>query len=1322
MSNLICYSLDQESIKYLEIIKYNINFVKFFLPNWKIRFYLKSKNEIKNKISNFSNCELIFFDTGSIRFAKFLPLLEKDKVERFLVRDYKTFINSLEINMIEKWIKSKKIFHLISTNKKLVNPNLIGINNFELFKKKIQLNFDFKRDYHGICDYFCEICIKPILENNFLSDNKDQYIEFNVPFNIQQFNLNIKDVTYLGELIDPYGELCDKTMIDIESISILCTKNIVHELILLLESINFLYSNNIKIECLCDKEVFDILNKKFLDESDFLRNIKSSITFHVEDFDSKTGNWTEFMETHVFRKIDIINKSLQKYKNTIFIDSDIILFNKLPMVPKNKKVGLCHHYINCKDVESFGAFNAGMIYVSDSNFTDWFLKQKGTDKCRYYEQTVLEYVHTKFETFLFEPQVNFGYWKLAQSPNKNWVYQNFTIKDGKILYQNKNLQSIHTHLLGEHPNILEFNKIIANLIMCSNSHVKDILIKYKLLDLPKLPIFIVHQGNQQYLKQVTDHAKKFNNNIYLIGDNSNKSFVKNHLDINIDNDLENQFQSRYSHFSTNNEPFERICISRWFKIYHYAKKMKLSNFCVMDSDVLIYSDSSEFFYNNIINNKSWFENKFMYLTNKNKNVSCAISFWNINTLGNLCNFIVKFYNNENIKKMQNWWNNYKLTNKGGICDMTLIYYFIINHNTFSELKPKSNKINDGLCQIFNDNSTFDNSFTEILPEYESENAKAEDKEIKVKKIKFINNLPFCYNFKTKKYVKFINLHFHASKELIKKYLINQYKINNKKISNKIKIIIPKSFNEDDLYYHKNDTFREMVKCWSNLGLCEISYQKTNHVWLNKIGDILLYDRPTLDWLEKNLNYQIGLFGNPICPNNGKFNNQWIFWGRKPILIEYFSKKNNFKYDQKKILSIFLGKIETTQQLNNRSKNWSYYIEKFECPVTESKKYKYSQEEYLQLLSQSKFGLCLPGFGNKCNREVELFALGVVPIFTPNVCTKYCFSLKKDENYLLANKPEDIPKLIADCDLEKWNTIVSNNKLIYEKHLSITGSFYTTQKLIQEIKTEKSKKNPKLSVVLFSKNDDYIPDKIKLIKNSKKIKHIVVKPSEISQMIPKNVPQICHVLARNIGLRRSTGDYILSTNIDIIVPSRKEILELVKNDQKDSMFIVSRKDIDSEFTKSVFTECPEKLFNILSNYCNRINREVDRDPVKVFTKYAKSQVEGVLLESHLKYSVIGNCGDFQLASKELWNSIKGFEEGMINSAWGTDSSIQAKVVKNNFKLKISTKPNVYHISHGNRSHGNTPVTNDMYKYFINIGKSHNDDSWGFSNYNFEQEII
>ena len=180
--------------------------------------------------------------------------------------------------------------------------------------------------------------------------------------------------------------------------------------------------------------------------------------------------------------------------------------------------------------------------------------------------------------------------------------------------------------------------------------------------------------------------------------------------------------------------------------------------------------------------------------------------------------------------------------------------------------------------------------------------------------------------------------------------------------------------------------------------------------------------------------------------------------------------------------------------------------------------------------------------------------------------------------------------------------------------------------------------------------------------------------------------------------------------------------MLQYDNKDTMYVVSRKDIDSEFTKSIFTKSSNCLFDILDDYCKRINRKVDIDPINVFTKYAKSQVEGILLESHLKYSKIGNCGDFQFASKEVWYKIKGFEEGMINSAWGTDSSIQAKVINNNFKLKILTTPNVYHISHDSRSHGNTPVTNDMYKYFTNIKNSFNNEDWGFKNYQFNTEIL
>ena len=58
--------------------------------------------------------------------------------------------------------------------------------------------------------------------------------------------------------------------------------------------------------------------------------------------------------------------------------------------------------------------------------------------------------------------------------------------------------------------------------------------------------------------------------------------------------------------------------------------------------------------------------------------------------------------------------------------------------------------------------------------------------------------------------------------------------------------------------------RELVKLWEGNNLVKIEEYDGNQVFMN---DVLLYDRPTLDWLEDN--YKIGLFGNPDIPKNGK---------------------------------------------------------------------------------------------------------------------------------------------------------------------------------------------------------------------------------------------------------------------------------------------------------------------------------------------------------------------------------------------------------------------------------------------------------------------
>ena len=55
-------------------------------------------------------------------------------------------------------------------------------------------------------------------------------------------------------------------------------------------------------------------------------------------------------------------------------------------------------------------------------------------------------------------------------------------------------------------------------------------------------------------------------------------------------------------------------------------------------------------------------------------------------------------------------------------------------------------------------------------------------------------------------------------------------------------------------------------------------------------------------------------------------------------------------------------------------------------------YKYSQKEYLDLIGSSKFGLCLAGYGPKCNREIELIGMGTVPVFAPEVDNTYSRNL------------------------------------------------------------------------------------------------------------------------------------------------------------------------------------------------------------------------------------------------------------------------------------------------------------------------------------------
>jgi hypothetical protein len=249
--------------------------------------------------------------------------------------------------------------------------------------------------------------------------------------------------------------------------------------------------------------------------------------------------------------------------------------------------------------------------------------------------------------------------------------------------------------------------------------------------------------------------------------------------------------------------------------------------------------------------------------------------------------------------------------------------------------------------------------------------------------------------------------------------------------------------------HKGDTSRELLSMWEESGYCEIIDGETNDVflWVNFPGDVLLYEYDRYDvYPHLPPRWNKGLFGGMQHPNGFP----WVYWGRHPRKLEAKINDGIKPYDEKNIDSLFLGKIENGIQLKNRTQHdWSTAIEVFSMPVRmgDSFTWPHTQDEYLEKVSQSKFGLCMPGYGPKCNREIELLGLGVIPLITDGVCTSYHEPLIEGKHFLRVRNPSHAKEVMSECSKLRWEYISHNGRGWYERNCSRKGSFEITLRSI-----------------------------------------------------------------------------------------------------------------------------------------------------------------------------------------------------------------------------------------------------------------------------------
>ena len=247
-------------------------------------------------------------------------------------------------------------------------------------------------------------------------------------------------------------------------------------------------------------------------------------------------------------------------------------------------------------------------------------------------------------------------------------------------------------------------------------------------------------------------------------------------------------------------------------------------------------------------------------------------------------------------------------------------------------------------------------------------------------------------------------------------------------------------------------------------------------------------------------------------------------------------------------------------------------------------------------------------------------------------------------------------------------------------------------------------NSTTELTLLQKIKDYIS-------NYDKVKQFKVTP-KVANFLTKNQPaqKCCEVLARNIGIRRMCDDgidYIVSSNIDIINPKKKSLDHFIEKYMSDNLFCtVSRRDVNFHWSSEDWSENITNFYNktVIDNLRNNYYRYPCMPPDR----------------EHYHAALISYCGDFQVAHRNVWSKIKGFEESLLKRGY-TDVNVQLKAYHAGVPLFVYYHLPVFHINHdlgGYKGNLDNKVldkrSDEQYRHHVctQLKLTSNSNNWGF----------
>ena len=218
----------------------------------------------------------------------------------------------------------------------------------------------------------------------------------------------------------------------------------------------------------------------------------------------------------------------------------------------------------------------------------------------------------------------------------------------------------------------------------------------------------------------------------------------------------------------------------------------------------------------------------------------------------------------------------------------------------------------------------------------------------------------------------------------------------------------------------------------------------------------------------------------------------------------------------------------------------------------------------------------------------------------------------------------------------------------------------------------------------------------------RLNHVRVDSAFIDSLgLSSEIQPCCEVLARNVGFRRTEAEWVVSTNIDVFPVSFDESML-----SRDTIYVVAKRNV------------PE-LVHLTSEFLDlnpQEKREFLHQNVETFKKWGEHH--------ETEWPLIEGPGDYQVAHRDLWHDIRGFEESLIFRLHA-DTNVMFKAHHAGFKREI-LNVDIFHLDHksgAEYSRKKSATRKNTWEDAVGgTGQTSNPDSWGFSDQVFFSEII